>query len=210
MNCKSANAALVECSRRGIGHDRELEAHMEVCASCRERWDAERNLTEHLRAMRIGSALGNMEWGKAVLMREFDGNVRRERQVRWMWAASTAAALVLSVVAVSEVWKPAVIQEKVAATNARHEYALPEYGKDSFAPAVEAGETGFIAVPFAAPLLPDERVGIVRTQLDTAELASMGVSVEPGWTGAMPADLLVGQDGFPRAVRVSNDNSEGF
>ena len=48
----------------------------------------------------------------------------------------------------------------------------------------------------------------MRTQLDPADLARMGVSVDPGWTGTIQADLLVGQDGFTQAVRLSNDDTE--
>jgi len=37
----------------------------------------------------------------------------------------------------------------------------------------------------------------------------MGVSVDPGWSGTLQADLLVGQDGLAQAVRLSNDELEG-
>jgi len=85
-------------------------------------------------------------------------------------------------------------------------YAPREDPQESFAPAEEAGEKGFIALPFALPSVPGETSGIVRTQLDAAALARMGVSVDPGWTGTLQADLWVGQDGLAQAVRWSNDD----
>jgi hypothetical protein len=153
--------------------------------------------------MRIAHVPASLEWSKAVLMREFDANRRHERQVRWMWGMSTAAILVLSVVAVRDVWmRPA---HGVTGTSVSQSYAPREYPQESFGPAEEAGEKGFIKVPFALPPAPGETFGIVRTQLDPAELARMGVSVDPAWTGSLQADVLVGEDGLPQAVRLSND-----
>jgi hypothetical protein len=85
-------------------------------------------------------------------------------------------------------------------------YVPHEYPQEKFAPAEEAGEKGFFKVPFAMDPAPGETFNIVRTQLDPAALARMGVSVDPGWTGTLQADVLLGQDGFPQAVRLSNDD----
>jgi hypothetical protein len=207
MNCKFAMAELVECARTGDVPDSALGAHLAECGSCREHWDAERDLTSHLRAMHLASAPGNSEWSKAVLMREFDAHRRRERQIRWMWAMSSAAVLVLSVVAVRDFWmRPAASPAVSGGSVAVQTYPLREYPQESFSPAEEVGEKGFIQVPFALPPAPGETFGIVRTQLDTADLARMGVSVDPGWNGTLQADVLVGQDGLPQAVRLSNDD----
>ena len=215
MNCESANPALVESARHGLAtggalSDAALQAHLAVCESCRERWEAERNLTAHLRAMRLASVPASIEWSKAVLMRQFDANQRRERRVRWVrggvWAMSTAAALVFSVVAARDVWiRPRAVP---GVSGVARTYPLTEYAQESFAPAEEAGEKGFIAVPFATPVAPGEILRIVRTELHPAALARMGVNVEPGWIGTLPADLLVGQDGFTQAVRLSTDDVE--
>src|SRR6185312_1852001 len=140
------------------------------------------------------------EWSKAVLMREFDAKRKRERQVKWMWAMSTAAVLVMSVVALRDVWmKPA--HEVADGATVAQAYAPREYPQEDFLPADDAGEKGFIRVPFALPPVPGETFGIVRRQLDQAELVRMGLSVDPAWTGTMQADVLVGEDGLAQAVR---------
>jgi hypothetical protein len=206
MTCECANTELVEYARGRALPDEALAAHLAACETCRARWEAERGLTAHLRVMRLASVPASLEWSKAVLMREFDAGRRRERQVRWMWAMSTAAILVLSVVAVRDVWmKPAApgLPGGVAVVRA---YAPREYPEENFLPAEEAGEKGFIRVPFALPPAPGETFGIVRRQLDQAELVRMGVSVDPAWTGTMQADVLVGEDGLAQAVRLSNDD----
>jgi hypothetical protein len=211
MTCEDASTELVECARSGtlaaLPANDTLAAHLAVCEACRARWEAERELTAHLRAMRLASVPASLEWSKAVLLREFDANRRRERQVRWMWAMSTAAILVLSVVAVRDVWmKPATVRGLSGGTSVVRAYAPREYPQEDFLPAEEAGEKGFIRVPFALPPAPGETFGIVRRQLDQAELVRMGVSVDPAWTGTMQADVLVGEDGLAQAVRLSDDD----
>jgi hypothetical protein len=207
MTCEHASTELVECARSRALPDNGLEAHLADCETCRARWEAERGLTAHLRVMRLASVPASLEWSKAVLMREFDANRRRERQVRWMWTMSTAAILVLSVVAVRDVWmKPATVRSLSGGASVVRAYAPREYPQENFLPAEEAGEKGFIRVPFALPTAPGETFGIVRRQLDQAELVRMGVSVDPAWTGTMQADVLVGEDGLAQAVRLSNDD----
>ena len=218
MTCKHASTELVERARIGaaalpdavLPDNGALAAHLAVCEDCRARRESERELTAHLRAMRLASVpesgVWNKAWSKAVLLREFDAHRKRERQVRWMWAMSTAAVLVLSVVAMRDVWmKPARgAGDNPSVTRA---YAPREYPQEDFLPAEEAGEKGFIRVPFALPPAPGETFGIVRRQLDQAELVRMGVSVDPAWTGTMQADVLVGEDGLAQAVRLSNDEA---
>jgi len=209
MNCEFANQDLVECARRGRFPAAALEDHLAACDSCRERWEAERELTSHLRAMRIASVPASLEWSKAVLLREFDAHRRRDRQIRWMWAMSSAAILVLSVVAVKDVWvRPSAAPSLSGGSGVVHArtYAPREYPQESFAPAEDAGENGFIKVPFALDPAPGETFEIVRTQLDPAALTRMGVSVDPTWTGTLQADVLVGEDGLAHAVRLSNDD----
>lgn len=212
MTCEDAIVEVVECARGGSEPDSALEGHMAVCGSCRGRWESERELTSHLRVMRLDDVPedvarpGNV-WSKAVLLREFDSHRRRERQVRWMWAMSSAAVLVLSVVAVRDVWMKPVTPAPGGNSAVVRAYAPKEYPQEAFLPAEDAGERGFIQVPFALPPAPGETFGIVRTQLDPADLARMGVSVDPGWSGTLQAEVLVGEDGFAQAVRLSNDDS---
>jgi hypothetical protein len=209
MTCEKANPELIECARGHAIPNHFLESHLAACESCRDRWEAERDLTSHLRAMRIASVPPSIEWSKAVLMREFDASRRRERQVRWMWAMSSAAILVLSVVAVRDVWVRPGAGQNVTGIVKAQTYTPREYPQEEFAPAEEAGEKGFIRLPFALDPVPGETFEIVRTQLDPAQLTRMGVTVDPSLTGTQQADVMVGEDGLAQAVRLSNDN-EGY
>ncbi len=208
MDCESVSSELVECARSGAEPGGSVQAHLSGCGECMERWDAERELSVHLGALRATVQPKGSEWTKAVLMREFDAQWKRQTRVRRVhrmsWMMSAAAAVILTVGVVSVVdqhRKPADVE----VADPVREAVMPNYTPQAFQPAVDAGEKGFIAVPFATPLAQGELVRIVRTELQPSAVASMGISVDPGWTGDVPADLLVGQDGFPRAIRLSDD-----
>lgn len=61
---------------------------------------------------------------------------------------------------------------------------------------------GFIALPYAQSDVPLEQALIVRVTLLPSEWETLGVPVLPARASPVRADLLVGQDGVPRAVRL--------
>jgi hypothetical protein len=70
------------------------------------------------------------------------------------------------------------------------------------APAPPAEEGEFLLWPGAASLPPFESGHIVRTELPASVLPLLGVAEAADPDRLVPADLLVGQDGLARAVRV--------
>jgi hypothetical protein len=70
------------------------------------------------------------------------------------------------------------------------------------APQADGPETAFVALPSAIGLPALESGRIVRVALPAADLPAYGFIVEPRPVGgAIEADVLVGQDGQPRAIR---------
>src|SRR5262249_43569594 len=66
----------------------------------------------------------------------------------------------------------------------------------------------FVEIPYVAPLAPYERASVVRMDVPVTALIAVGFQVhgsEPGAT--ISADVLVGQDGRPHAVRLISDRS---
>ena len=53
-----------------------------------------------------------------------------------------------------------------------------------------------------APPVARVRVRVVRTELQATALARMGIDVDADVQTEIPADVMVGEDGFPRAVRL--------
>ena len=74
-------------------------------------------------------------------------------------------------------------------------------------PAVKR-EPPFIEIPYVAPLAPYERASVMRLDVPVAALIAAGFEVrgpEPG--GTVTADVLVGQDGRPHAIRLISNRS---
>jgi hypothetical protein len=127
-----------------------------------------------------------VEIERAVLA-EFDRMRRRKRGRVWIAAAGAIAA---SVAAVWLVQKP--VQKPAAPP-----------------PAVETEtEQQFVPIPYVLPPEPYERVEVVCMKLPVAALIAAGFRMQTADVGAQAeADVMVGQDGRPRAVRLISVSS---
>jgi hypothetical protein len=115
----------------------------------------------------------------------------------WRWAMN-AAAILLVVAALAYDWS----HRRHAAGNASQKLEnSANLQLDSL-----GDEGGFVSVPYALPLAAGEFVRVVRTQLDPVALAGMGIDIEATDGAEIPADVLLGEDGLPRGVRVLPDN----
>lgn len=89
MTCTERVRELVECARRRTDPGRELRAHVAGCSPCAERWEAERQLTDQFRTMRLrAAALMALDTERDGLMREFarlDLAGRRRRRAFRSW-----------------------------------------------------------------------------------------------------------------------------
>jgi ferric-dicitrate binding protein FerR (iron transport regulator) len=65
-----------------------------------------------------------------------------------------------------------------------------------------ATSTAFITLPYGQSDVPLEQGVIVRVKLQPSEWGALGVPAPPVRANAISADLLVGQDGVARAVRL--------
>ena len=62
---------------------------------------------------------------------------------------------------------------------------------------------GFIALPYSQSGVPLESLVVIRVAVTPAQLSSLGVAVPAAAsTAGVEADVLVGQDGVARAVRL--------
>lgn len=120
---------------------------------------------------------------ESAVMGEFD-RTNRVKQRRWVIPLGAVAAAVVLVASIT--WRPAVVEPpNVAPTQ----------------------EQPFVAIPYVAPLAPYERAEVVRMQLPVSALLAAGLAVgmvDPG--AQVMADVLVGQDGRARALRLVEGN----
>jgi hypothetical protein len=206
-NCKDRVQALVECARRGAELDAALQDHLAVCGSCSARWEAERALSGEFRAMRTQAMVSDRESQArrdaraAALMVEFS---RRKEPVmmpaRAMslrssagWMLSAAAALLLAI----GIGYGVGMRTRQQAVEPAPSGVVYETIADG----------NFVALPYALPSVPGELVSIVHADLAPEELAGMGFDVDPALladgSGSIQADVVVGEDGFPQAVRIT-------
>lgn len=119
---------------------------------------------------------------ESAVLAEFD-RVQRRRARLWISGvgAVAAAAAGLFIAVHHPAVKPAQPAE-----------ALPQEAEQPFVP-----------IPYVLPPAPYERVEVVRMQVPVAALIAAGLRVQTADPGAQAeADVLVGQDGRPRAVRL--------
>ena len=137
------------------------------------------------------------------------------------WAAAGAAAVMLA----AALWtsstrskvQPSPAPKKNVTSQSNEPLVATGPGSlapDKTSPASEinisdAGTAGtysvadFVPVPFADRIGPEDPGMIVRVQLTRASLAELGYPVaESPDEGLIRADVLVGEDGWPRGVRV--------
>jgi hypothetical protein len=206
MTCSEQTRELVEYARRGMEPDGALRSHLAACGACRERWEIERQLTFRFERMRAAAQTRGADVARRRnLMQEFARRRERyhsRREVKaWSWTLAAAVGVILAVIGGHE-WGvrtqptpvPAVRTHGVRNT----ESVLYEVSNDASA---LSGED-FVAVPYAPPLAPGELIRVLRTNLYPQALASLGIDVDPSGDN-FAAEVVVGEDGLPRAVRIA-------
>jgi hypothetical protein len=139
----------------------------------------ELDLKEALRRLREQSPQSATADTEARIIQAFRVRYRRERQVTLLRYAAAAC------LAIALIWLLARLQRPTSS-------------------AAKSVAPGFVQLPYAQSEVPLEDAVILHVELQPSELESMGLRVDgPKRSGKIPADLLVGQDGVARAVRLS-------
>jgi len=112
---------------------------------------------------------------------------RRTSRGYWPMAALAAAAAVL--IAVALPWGTVGRRGSIPPSSAR---------------GVPPDVSDFVVVPGAASLPPLESGTLVRVDLPVSVLPSLGVTPPATGHTTVTADLVIGQDGLTRAVRLVN------
>ena len=186
--CTRWTAEIVECTRTASEPGAELRDHLRECSHCRERREDERRLTAQMQVARDAARVHRpAEARRSSILAQFDAAQRRPIRPSLKWVMAAAALLALAIGLVE--FRRNAPQSTIAQESAEIE-GLP------------ADNGGFIAVPYAPPLATGEFVSVVRTELQPTALARLGIYVDAGYATDIPADVVVGEDGLPRAVRL--------
>jgi hypothetical protein len=231
MNCHSLEDAIVDVGRGrdvGPGTAAAVDSHVEHCAVCAARLERQRELTAALRE--LAAATGGDMPSRALerrLLAAFEAGRPAASRIAIRSRAIAAAAAALTAIAGFAWWQtsqhttssglgpasafvPAATRSHVesAATGSSPASVKPDIL--TVAPTVrrrtKGGATqaeGFVMLP-AAVGLPDFESGeIVRMELPLASLPAYGLEIVPDAAPApVQADLLIGQDGQARAIRL--------
>lgn len=194
MSCHEYESAIVDLARGVPGErarDAALRAHLEDCAACGATLRREQRLTLGLHALAATTRVPESSALEAQLLERFDAEratvTRRVARLdRW----SAAAAVLVMLVGLGAAWR--TIRTRPDAIDA-----------------VSQGEDlRFVPWPGAAALPAFESGQLVRTELPASVLPLLGLSSADAPAGGhVIADVLYGQDGLARAVRVVKQQS---
>ncbi|MGB6484217.1 MAG: hypothetical protein WBE86_12100 [Candidatus Acidiferrales bacterium] len=194
--------------------------HAETCEPCAARLAEARSLAQALK----DAAEDSTQWEAPVQLeasltsafREYHRGLERSRyrarqsRLRWAeWMALSVAAAVLLAVgawnfsrghasATKTNSSTVVVNSASSNANGVTPQAVPVE-----AAAAEDSASDFVPVPYGEGLSPDDSGLVVRVTMTRSALGSLGYPVDEMNGGDMiQADLLVGEDGWPRAVRL--------
>jgi hypothetical protein len=209
MTCRDFEADIVDLARgaeTNVAAGDRLRAHLEQCAACAARFEREGQLTAALKAMvdaEPPSAKASAI--EAVLLAAFtERRAAASPQAPARWSALAVPALRTWLGAAAVLVLSAAVWQGVARWRSP-DAARSAPARPAVVPAVAAagGEVlRFVPLPTAIGLPALESGRIVRVALPTAILPAYGLDVTPdAAAGSVEADVLVGQDGQPRAIR---------
>jgi hypothetical protein len=133
-------------------------------------------------------------------MREFQAAHQTLTASSLKWFLGVAAVLLLAI-ALGRAWR----NDRGAEASVNELTENSQSDSDSLADLNRGTEDeGFLPVPYAPPLAAGEFLRVVRTELRPIALARMGIDVD-SYLDEIAADVVLGEDGFPRAVRLLGD-----
>ena len=193
MTCRTVAPYLVDLARGGVlDADRraEVDRHLRECRACTARLEDERALS---------AALGR-------LAQEIEVPALDPESERALLAAFDAAWAQPHPRARARVWRPLAAAAGLALA-AMLTWTIGHRLAESPAPTASAPPvlpaTEFVPWPGASSLPTFESGQLMRMDLPASVVLSLGLVPPASQTGVVRTDVLVGQDGYARAVRLA-------
>jgi hypothetical protein len=174
--------------------------HLEACPVCALGFAEQRTIALHLREMAADREhLQTPEHVEAALLREFRGLPRQAQRTRhwWMpagsWAAAATVTAALAIV---------LLQSGMPRSSYRLQRSVRATEWDSMhlsSTEIQA----YIPLPAVERVASAEELDLVRVEVPRSALVRLGMVVGPDWpAGPVKADVMIGPDGFARAIRI--------
>jgi hypothetical protein len=240
MSCQAHRQTLLDLARGAVPAGKSAAAaqgHAAECPACGGWLTEQQRLTVSLRALARDTRVAAPAEMQRRLETAFDVYHAATRRAARDWMKWSAAAAVVICAIGLGVWRlrpapspaagaqssrpseqarrtdtPAVTTAPSIAPPREFTVSAPNRPFSRPArPTLAAAERPFVAIPAAAALPPLESAQIFRVEVPVGALPAYGFDIAPDAAGSyVAADVLVGQDGQPRAIRlVNSDQSAG-
>ena len=177
-----------------------IRSHTEECAECGTRWTALQEMSGQLAALMPEVKLGPQDAAVAALTARMEQPAKRRIGARTLVFANALAAVAAAVICV-------VMWPSFRA--AKHAPARPAAVYDF----EEAVPEGYVSLPFADPALPLDDAAVLPVELSAEDLENMDPAMSEaiedaeggaaaGSKTAVKAEILIGMDGWPRAIKI--------
>jgi len=188
--------------------------HAETCDACAARLNEARAVASGLRIVAEDSAKAEarpyVEMAVTDAFREHQRTRERvqyrQRRARVRWAEWMVAVAAAAILTVAGAWKfshrhSAIVNPTVPSVIASDVNAGAQPATDS--QDSEAQDSEFVPLPYGEDFSADDPGVVVRVSMTRDALGSLGYPVdEIRGRDVVQADLVVGEDGWPRAVRL--------
>lgn len=223
MNCAAFQEIVHELARENasetLGESTQVMArlHAQICERCAvslvEARTLEQALADAAEDSKVWEAPAAMEVRLADAFREHHRNLERVRyrerrvRIRWAeWIGLAAAAVVLVMIGAWSFSHGHAVKNRkagatVSGTTNPSGSGIAQNAPDA-AQIADGGED-FVPVPYGENLSAEDSGFVVRVSMTRGTLESLGYPVDEANAGeVIQADVLVGQDGSPVAVRL--------
>jgi len=167
--------------------------HTRNCAVCQRNWTRLKSLSEQVVEMRhVDVTLEPQEVAAAKLMARLN-HTGASKKTHWTTRSLVFAnSLVAVAVAITcmVLW-PSMRVAKHVAVGSPVAYDLEQ-----------PVPPGYVSLPFADPTLPLDDAEVLPVNLSAEDLELMGFDANDTPQGGVKAELLIGMDGWPRAIRI--------
>ena len=203
MNCQEFRKSIAEA-----GEDAGALEHSLECEACAAVLDAHGRLRAGLKTLaaelRHTEAPARVELGLLAAFRSQHGPGRRT-QGRHFWIPALTWATAAGIVIVAALFLLRPHQPLPAHRGAPGPVETASM-TDSTDPYSAEGDDGFIALPNAQRLDPNEEVNIVRVEVPRSAMLEVGLAVSADRVSELvEADVMLGTDGLARAIRFVDE-----
>ncbi len=184
--------------------------HLESCRECSSLWQRQHQLSAGMRSLseewqRV-QAPPRVEEGLVAAFRAQQARRPVEMPVRKVWVPVLSGIAAAALVAAGLFLLRDKPVQPVHRSTSAIELASVPVTPDAMADDESPDSDGFIPLPNAQRIAPDENVNVVRVEVPRSAMLAVGLPVSADQSMELvEADIKMGSDGLARAVRFVNE-----